>query len=115
MKNSHSLINADEEDQVSNPMDGLANLADVMLVLAVGIMLALIINWNVDISTTSSQTTQQQVDTQDALEFTDDQIEQASDSDDPDQQNLTQLGAVYYDKETGKYYIVGNDSQEELN
>jgi hypothetical protein len=33
-----------------NPMDGVANLADVMLVLAVGIMLALVINWNIDVS-----------------------------------------------------------------
>jgi hypothetical protein len=33
-----------------NPMDGVANLADVMLVLAVGTMLALVINWNIDVS-----------------------------------------------------------------
>jgi hypothetical protein len=32
------------------PMSGVANLADVMLVLAVGIMLALVINWNIDVS-----------------------------------------------------------------
>ena len=31
-----------EEDPGVNPMDGLGNLADAMLVLAVGIMLALI-------------------------------------------------------------------------
>ncbi len=42
------LSSQGEEDSV-NPMDGLANLADVMLILAVGIMLALVINWNVDI------------------------------------------------------------------
>ena len=38
-----------------NPMDGVANLADAMLVLAVGIMLALILNWNVDISAVRGQ------------------------------------------------------------
>jgi hypothetical protein len=32
-----------------NPLDGLINLADVMLVLAWGLMLALIIAWNIDI------------------------------------------------------------------
>jgi hypothetical protein len=40
-----------------NPMDGVANLADVMLVLAVGIMLALVINWNIDVSPEQSSTT----------------------------------------------------------
>ena len=38
------------DDAPVNPMDSIGNLADAMLVLAVGIMLALIINWNVDIS-----------------------------------------------------------------
>ena len=38
------------DDAPGNPMDSISNLADAMLVLAVGIMLALIINWNVDIS-----------------------------------------------------------------
>ena len=38
------------DDAPVNPMDSISNLADAMLVLAVGIMLALIINWNVDIS-----------------------------------------------------------------
>lgn len=32
-----------------NPMEGVANLADVMLVLAVGMMLAPVVAWNVDI------------------------------------------------------------------
>lgn len=33
-----------------NPMDGVGNLADVMLVFACGLMLALITYWNVDVS-----------------------------------------------------------------
>ncbi|MDR1589553.1 MAG: DUF2149 domain-containing protein [Oscillospiraceae bacterium] len=43
-------------DEGINPMDGLSNLADVMLVLACGLMLALVINWNVDISPKSDDT-----------------------------------------------------------
>ena len=34
-----------------DPMQYLSNLSDAMLVLAVGMMLALIVHWNVDIST----------------------------------------------------------------
>ncbi|MBR2512274.1 MAG: DUF2149 domain-containing protein, partial [Firmicutes bacterium] len=37
-----------EED--ANPMSGVSNLADVMLVLAVGIMLALIMNWHISVN-----------------------------------------------------------------
>ena len=33
-----------------NPMDGMANLADVMLVFACGLLIALIASWNVDIN-----------------------------------------------------------------
>ena len=36
-------------------MDGMANLADVMLVFACGLILALIINWNVDVSSVASK------------------------------------------------------------
>ena len=32
-----------------NPLDGLANLADVMLVFACGLMLALITYWNLSL------------------------------------------------------------------
>jgi hypothetical protein len=31
-------------------MESVANLVDVMLVIAVGLMLALVVNWNVDIA-----------------------------------------------------------------
>ena len=34
-----------------DPMNYVSNLSDAMLVLAVGMMLALIVHWNVDIST----------------------------------------------------------------
>ncbi len=36
-----------------NPMEDVANLADVMLVLAVGMMLALVVAWNVDIASSN--------------------------------------------------------------
>ena len=39
-----------EADEPENPMDSLSNLSDVMLVFACGLMVALIINLNVDVS-----------------------------------------------------------------
>ena len=107
MRKKHGLINRDTSETETNTMEGLSNLADVMLVLAVGIMLALIINWNVDISTPmTKEQVNQSVDTTDALEFSEDQMQQMSGDDEINDQNLTQLGSVYYDEKSGRYYII---------
>ncbi len=92
-----------EESDV-NPMDGVANLSDAMLVLAVGILLALILNWNVDISAVRGES----ADTEEALTFTE---EDMSESEAPEGEGeLEKLGAVYYDPATGTYYIVEEET-----
>ncbi len=88
-------------DGTANPMDGLSNLADAMLVLAVGIMLALIIHWNVDISVPNTEQTEQSeqqipIDPGDLQDQTD-----AASSDD-----MSHIGEIYYDEATGTYYAV---------
>jgi len=91
-----------------NPMDSIANMADVMLVLAVGIMLALIINWNVDLAVVAAMHEQPAVVdesftfTEEDLEYSDEDITVAGD-------DLKRLGSVYYDETTEKYYIVKSD------
>ena len=40
----------DGEDDNENPMDSLTNLFDVMLVFACGLMVALVMSLNVDVS-----------------------------------------------------------------
>ena len=77
-------------------MNYLSNLADAMLVLAVGIMVALVLHWNV--------------------ELTPSQMQEESGSDSFTQEDLTgqeelpdsaePAGEVYYDEETGSYYFV---------
>jgi len=92
------------EDAPVNPMDSVANLADAMLVLAVGIMLALIINWNVDISPSGSK---QAADSPTA--FTESDLTEAPENaEEIEGGDLTRLGTVYYDEKTGTYYIVKN-------
>jgi hypothetical protein len=80
-----------------NPMDGVANLADVMLVLACGLMLALIINWNVKINTEPQDGSTPMT-----------EVETPADGDASalNQDEYAEVGKVYYDKETGKYYMV---------
>lgn len=105
------------EDEGVNPMNYISNLSDAMLVLAVGMMLALIVHWNVDIGSgtetgrTSEPTSQTQIDRDNAPSFTDDDLketEQPSESGE-----LEKLGEVYYDAATGKYYIIENSNGTE--
>lgn len=88
-----------------NPMDGVSNMSDAMLVLAVGIMLALVINWKIDIGQYNSAAKidkkMEEIDVNDSLaqkdismnEFVSDYVE---------------TGKVYTDRKTGKTYIVVN-------
>jgi hypothetical protein len=78
------------EDPI-NPLDGVANLADIMLVLAVGIMLALVINWNIDLT---------------GLVMRMESVENAGDTEVDENRMQEKDVQVYQDTETGKYYVV---------
>lgn len=89
-----------------NPMDGVANLADVMLVFACGLMLALITYWNVDVASTTAPT----VDVAPGVELTED-ISGADSGDGPqDLEGLEQYGMLYRDPVTGKLYFMQGES-----
>ncbi len=105
-----------------NPLSYTGNMSDAMLILAVGIMLALIIHWNVDVSTSggtmsdAGMTLQQQsdgqggdsaVDKDNAVSFEGDDLQEIDDSQDLSQGGgMDKLGEVYYDAGSGKYYVV---------
>lgn len=82
-----------------NPMEGLGNLADAMLVFACGLLLALIINWNVQVSETGE--IEQQQDKYE-IEGVDENSTQTIDGD----TSLEEMGTVYKAPATGKYYVV---------
>ncbi|MBQ1351917.1 MAG: DUF2149 domain-containing protein [Oscillospiraceae bacterium] len=83
-----------------NPMDGLANLADVMLVFACGLMLALITYWNLDVSQADS------VDTSPARQEITQDVSDAAGQDAVSADGLQQYGTVFIDPDTGKLYMV---------
>lgn len=88
-----------EED--ANPMSGVSNLADVMLVLAVGIMLALIMNWHISVNGGSvTQMDQASMKEVDQSQFSTSAGNSENDS------NLQEKGTVYVDKTNGKMYLV---------
>lgn len=85
-----------EED--FDPMSSMGNLADVMLVFACGLLCALIINWNVDVE----QAAQQMPDTKYEVEG----VESGESKTIEGESELQEMGTVYMDPETGKYYVV---------
>ena len=88
------------EDAVVNPMDGLGNLADAMLVLAVGIMLALVLNWKLDLTAVTAEPEA----TEAPIEISEDDMQSTSQELDADA--LQKVGALYYDEATGTYYAI---------
>lgn len=94
-------------DQTVNPLDGMANLADAMLVLACGLMLSLIVHWNVDVGRTekliglSSDVSLTEV--SGAEEKTAQELQQG--------QGFEEMGVVYRDAATGKLYVISKGDE----
>lgn len=87
-----------------NPMDGVSNMSDAMLVLAVGIMLALVINWKIDIGQYSSRDVVINDEMQE-INVEDPNVSNQVSLDDFDSEYI-ETGKVYKDVVTGKTYIV---------
>ena len=102
-KKKRTYYSFDNNEDI-NPMNFVSNLSDVMLILAVGIMLALIMHWNVPINVTAEE----QKEENPAVEISDDDLEGINEL----PENLQKAGEVYYDPVSGSYYIV-NDSDAE--
>ena len=99
----------DFQEEEANPMAGVSNLADAMLVLAVGIMLALVINWNIDVGSDSSVS---EIDTEDLTEIEDyESITEEELSEITSETGLEERGSVLVDPDTGKYYILMPDEE----
>lgn len=121
-KNRRRGLNRFDNETDVNPISYTGNLSDAMLILAVGIMLALIIHWNVDVSTSggdmsdSGMTLQEQTDGQggdsavskdSAVSFDGKDLTEMDNSKDMSNGGgMDKLGEVYYDSGTGKYYVV---------
>ena len=86
-------------DEDFSPMEGVGNMADAMLVFACGILLALIISWDVDIS---EQGEIHNTGTRYQVEGIDDATTTTIESED----DLEEMGKVFRDPKTGKYYVV---------
>lgn len=97
----------DSEDNIT-PMEGVSNMSDAMLVLAVGIMLALVINWKIDIKEAYKGQEQKETVEDSKLQEIDsnDVMQNNSVSIDDIESKYVKSGSVYTDTFTGKTYIV---------
>ncbi|MBR5502849.1 MAG: DUF2149 domain-containing protein [Methanobrevibacter sp.] len=107
-KSNKRLNKGEEED----PMAGAANLVDAMLVIAVGLLVFLVISWNMqavvfneDLTPEQKQEAMNQM--QQVVEL--DQGQELNDT--PDVSNssgkgYTEMGKVYKDSSTGKLIMV---------
>ena len=87
-----------------NPSAYIVNLADCMLVLACGFMVAMIVYWNIDISHVTELTneTMEQVDPQELI----DNIQGEG-------SNYVEAGTVYQDPTTGQLWMVRTDEGDQ--
>lgn len=76
-----------------SPMESIANIVDVMLVFACGLLLALVTVWNVDIG----------LDRPDNMYEVSDVVEE---SQNVQKDSLVEAGKVYKDPDTGNLYFV---------
>lgn len=91
------------EDGIANPMDSLGNLTDVMLVFACGLMVALIMNLNVDMSRLDEAVIRYEDKSKNV------NVENVEGS------GMQEIGKVYKDPKTGKTYIVDQKAEKKKN
>lgn len=93
-------LRTEYRDDDFSPMEGVGNMADAMLVFACGILLALIISWNVDISEYG------EISANNYNKYEVNNIEEGETEVIDPAEGLEEMGKVYRDPETGKYYVI---------
>lgn len=83
------------------PMQYVANLTDVMLVFACGLMAAVITFWQVDLNRVKTEVDSDKIQRVDPAEVIQEGGNVPTDG-------LTNRGVVYEDPETGDWYIIKN-------
>lgn len=81
-----------------SPMDGTGNLADIMLVFACGLMLALMLHWGVDLNRVTDIISQDELVEVHDVEKIIEGVEVSN--------TYESKGMVYQDVKTGKLYII---------
>ncbi len=103
-------LNNQEED----PMAGVANLVDAMLVIAVGLLVFLVLSWNMqDIVFNEDLTQEEKQDAMNAMQQVvqidqGQQLNETPDINNQSGQGYTEMGKVYRDPSSGRLIMVEN-------
>ena len=83
-----------------DPMSSVANIADAMLVFACGLLISIVLAWNLDIS----DVTQVEIDQSQQIQ----DIQDVQDFMESEGSGYTERGTVYQDPNTGQLYLLEN-------
>lgn len=109
-----SRKNSFDESSEEDPMTGVANLVDAMLVIAVGLLVFLVLSWNMQSIVFNDNLSQEQK--EDAMEAINNvvqvdqgkQLEETPDVSNSSGEGYTEMGKVYQDPKTGKLIMIEN-------
>ncbi|WP_297980074.1 DUF2149 domain-containing protein [uncultured Methanobrevibacter sp.] len=105
------------ESEEEDPMAGTANLVDAMLVIAVGLLVFLVLAWNMQSVLFNQDMSQEDREAvmdamnQEMVEIQEgQQLNETPDTSNQTGQGYTEMGKVYKDPSTGKMIMVQNTS-----
>ena len=109
-----SRKNSFDESNEEDPMTGVANLVDAMLVIAVGLLVFLVLSWNMQSIVFNDNLSQEQK--ENAMDAINDvvqvdqgkQLEETPDVYNSSGEGYTEMGKVYQDPKTGKLIMIEN-------
>ncbi|MGI5823176.1 MAG: DUF2149 domain-containing protein [Dethiobacteria bacterium] len=88
--------------QETNPLEGIVNIADVMLVFACGLMLALAVYWNIDLGPSGERVDLQRgQEVTEILDLQNELLETAGQA-----ELYEKMGTVYKDPGTGQLFML---------
>lgn len=99
LSNNKGRLRVQHREDDFSPMEGVGNLADAMLVFACGLIVALMLSWNVNVT---DEGIQKSPENRYEVENIDDNASETIDG----TEDLQEMGRVYLDPDTGKYYVV---------
>lgn len=102
---SGRLNREDGDKEDVTPMWGVANMADIMLVLAVGIMVALVASWNLNSDDNSisklNDGSKELMELSENMALLDEESAKKIKN-----SGMKELGSIYMDPNTGKMYVI---------
>lgn len=87
-----------------DPMSSMGNIGDIMLVFACGLMVALVVAWNVDLAEFTQIEPTQELQSNDIEQITEQLYGEGN--------AFVEKGKVYQDPTTGKFYLVETEGDE---